>query len=282
MPPAAVAGAPWQTVYWYFNRWEQARRKDLPGGARPVPVQEGRNPEPSAGLIDSQSVQGGDTDGARVAATTRGKKVNDRKRFIVTDTLGLLLTVVVLTPRCRTATAPSQCLLSTYLSPACASSSPIARSPGGCSTGPNSAAHHAAHRAQACRSARVRRDSAAVGGRADVGLTHRHRRLARDYERDPAVSEAMIRWAAINAIAPPNRPRNTRDPTASTHFTTTSGSSQTCLPGCSIVCGSWSDGQTSPLRSAAAGQPVLELRRSAARASATTGLDSSPSAAARA
>jgi hypothetical protein len=25
-----------------------------------------------------------------------------------------------------------------------------------------------------------------------------HRRLARDYERDPAVSEAMIRWAAIN------------------------------------------------------------------------------------
>jgi hypothetical protein len=27
-----------------------------------------------------------------------------------------------------------------------------------------------------------------------------HRRLARDYERDPAVSEAMIRWAAINTI----------------------------------------------------------------------------------
>ncbi len=27
-----------------------------------------------------------------------------------------------------------------------------------------------------------------------------HRRLARDYERDPAVSEALIRWAAINTI----------------------------------------------------------------------------------
>ena len=26
------------------------------------------------------------------------------------------------------------------------------------------------------------------------------RRLARDYERDPAVSEAMIRWAAINTM----------------------------------------------------------------------------------
>jgi transposase len=27
-----------------------------------------------------------------------------------------------------------------------------------------------------------------------------HRRLARDYERDPAVSESMIRWAAINQM----------------------------------------------------------------------------------
>jgi hypothetical protein len=27
-----------------------------------------------------------------------------------------------------------------------------------------------------------------------------HRRLARDYERDPAVSEALIRWAAINTM----------------------------------------------------------------------------------
>lgn len=27
-----------------------------------------------------------------------------------------------------------------------------------------------------------------------------HRRLARDYERDPAYSEAMIRWAAINGM----------------------------------------------------------------------------------
>jgi hypothetical protein len=27
-----------------------------------------------------------------------------------------------------------------------------------------------------------------------------HRRLARDYERHPAISEAMIRWAAINTM----------------------------------------------------------------------------------
>jgi hypothetical protein len=27
-----------------------------------------------------------------------------------------------------------------------------------------------------------------------------HRRLARDYERDPGVSEHLIRWAAINGM----------------------------------------------------------------------------------
>jgi hypothetical protein len=32
-----------------------------------------------------------------------------------------------------------------------------------------------------------------------AGLTA-HRRLARDYESHPAMSEAMIRWAAINTI----------------------------------------------------------------------------------
>lgn len=56
---------------------------------------DGRDPEPSAGLIDSQSVRTADT----VPATTRGfdagKKVKGRKRFIVTDTLGLLLAVHV-------------------------------------------------------------------------------------------------------------------------------------------------------------------------------------------
>jgi hypothetical protein len=36
-----------------------------------------------------------------------------------------------------------------------------------------------------------------------------HRRLARDYERDPALSEAMIRWAAISHD-PQDRPRWTR------------------------------------------------------------------------
>jgi hypothetical protein len=48
-------------------------------------------------LIDSQSVKGADTVGRESRVYEASKKVNGRKRFIVSDTLGLLLTVVVLT-----------------------------------------------------------------------------------------------------------------------------------------------------------------------------------------
>jgi Transposase DDE domain len=78
-------------VYWYFNQWEQARvtEKILPVVRAQLRVQEGRNPEPSAGLIDSQSVKGADTVGRDTRGYDAGKKVNGRKRFIVTDTLSL-------------------------------------------------------------------------------------------------------------------------------------------------------------------------------------------------
>jgi len=61
---------PWQTVYWYFIRWEQAKttEKILPVVRAQLRLQQGRDAEPSAGLIDSQSVKGADT----VGRDTRG------------------------------------------------------------------------------------------------------------------------------------------------------------------------------------------------------------------
>jgi DDE family transposase len=53
-------------------------------------VQQGRNPQPSAGIIDSQSVKGADTAGRDSRGYDAGKKINGKQRFIVTDTLGLL------------------------------------------------------------------------------------------------------------------------------------------------------------------------------------------------
>lgn len=47
--------------------------------------------------MDSQSVKGADTVGTDTRGYDAGKKINGRKRFIVTDTLGLLMVVLVLT-----------------------------------------------------------------------------------------------------------------------------------------------------------------------------------------
>jgi transposase len=108
---------PWQTVYWYFNQWEQAKVTEqiLPVVRGQLRVQEGRAPEPSAGLIDSQSVKGADTVGRDSRGYDAGKKINGRKRFIVTDTLGLLLCIVVLSAGLQDRDGAKPVLLDSYL-----------------------------------------------------------------------------------------------------------------------------------------------------------------------
>lgn len=86
---------PWQTVYGCYWQWRNDGIWDKLNAAlvKSVRVQAGREPEPSAAIIDSQSVktaEGGDERGADVH-----KQVNGRKRHIVVDTLGLLLLVIV-------------------------------------------------------------------------------------------------------------------------------------------------------------------------------------------
>ncbi|WP_435869518.1 transposase [Actinoplanes xinjiangensis] len=57
---------------------------------------EGREAEPAAGVMDSQSVQAADAVGRDTRGHDAGKKINGRKRFIVTDTLGLPIVVCVM------------------------------------------------------------------------------------------------------------------------------------------------------------------------------------------
>jgi transposase len=88
---------PWRTVYGIYLRWNISGALAVLHGRLREHAREaaGRASEPTAAVIDSQSVRAAPT----VARTSRGwdnaKKVNGRKRHIAVDTTGLLLDVVV-------------------------------------------------------------------------------------------------------------------------------------------------------------------------------------------
>jgi len=90
---------PWQTVYGYFTAWTTddiftQLNYQLTGLAR---TKAGRAPQPSAAVIDTQSVKTSTNAPLSTQGIDAGKKIVGRKRGIVTDTLGLLLAVVVTT-----------------------------------------------------------------------------------------------------------------------------------------------------------------------------------------
>jgi len=88
---------PWDRVYAFSRRW---RRDDLPKELHDrlrdkVRVAEGRDVEPTAGIIDSQSVKAAATVPSASRGYDGGKKINGRRRHVITDCLGMILMVMV-------------------------------------------------------------------------------------------------------------------------------------------------------------------------------------------
>jgi putative transposase len=87
---------PWTSVYGQFSRWTKSGLwAELNDVFRMITrIVAGReHEEPTAGVIDSQSAKTTELGGTR--GYDAGKKINGRKRHILVDTLGLLITVVV-------------------------------------------------------------------------------------------------------------------------------------------------------------------------------------------
>lgn len=87
----------WDRVYAFFRRWRhQGLVVEFHDRLRAVVrTSEGRLPEPTAGIIDSQSVRAASSVPAATRGYDGGKKVPGRKRHMVTDCLGLILVVAI-------------------------------------------------------------------------------------------------------------------------------------------------------------------------------------------
>ena len=190
---------PWQTVYGYFAAWRDdgtlARLHDQL--RRLVRAAAGRNAEPTAAVIDSQSVRAADT----VPRATRGwdnaKKVNGRKRHIAVDVTGLVLDVVITAASVQDRQAARPLLWNLHR--ACRHIRLVWADAGYTGTLATWAA--TLQMTLQIVSKRDPRAFEVLPRRWVVERTFawisKHRRTVRDYEHLPASHEAMILWAMI-------------------------------------------------------------------------------------
>ncbi len=213
---------PWQTVYWYFRRWNADGAVDRLHDALRDRLRDAadRDPMASAAIVDAQSVKGADTVGALSRGFDAGNKVNGRKRHVVVDTAGLLLLVMVTAASVQDRDGGARALERLrFAMPSVAT----VWADGGYAGRLVAYAHKVLRLVVTI----VRKQDGQVGFAVlprrwvverTLSWISRNRRLDHDYERLPEHSEAMIKWAMIGlmarrlAPAPRRRPWQTTSP----------------------------------------------------------------------
>lgn len=194
---------PHQTVYGYFARWgEDGVFAQLTGLLRRlVREAEGRSSEPSACVLDSQTIKTSANVPLEDQGTDAGKRIIGRKRHLGCDTLGLLLTVLV------TAASVSDTAAGVTLLSRIAAAHPHITKAWVDAGYRTTAIEHGARLGIDVEP--VQRPPGVKGFTViprrwtierSIGWLIHHRRLARDYETHPHRSEAMIHLAMIDLM----------------------------------------------------------------------------------
>lgn len=195
---------PWEAVYAFFQRWSERglprRLADRLRGR--IRIACGRAELPTAAVIDAQTVRGADTVTAATAGYDAGKKTKGRKRNIATDCLGLVLMVTVTTAGMQDRDTAHRllALLREHFS-----TITLVWADGGYAGRLVTWAKAVLHLTITI----VKRSDDAKGFvvlprrwvvERTFGWLTRHRRLVRDYERQPEHHEAMVWWATVTIM----------------------------------------------------------------------------------
>jgi len=195
---------PRSTVYGYYAEWEKdwttaAIHEMLRGRVRRAA---GRAVEPSAALVDAQSVRTSSNVPEASQGIDAGKKIKGRKRHIATDTLGLLLVVLVTAASVQDTTGGREVI-----------DAVAAGHPGVTKAWVDAGYKRSVVERGAAAGIDVEVVSKEPGEKGFRPLPKRwavertfgwlvlHRRLVRDYETLPERSETMIHWALIDNMS---------------------------------------------------------------------------------